>query len=237
MTDLRPLLFRELREPVEVVAALRLRHRIYFELHQYGPCKALRLDLTAHDERSRLYGVFRGTRLVGSVRLVLRHPQPLASLFHGLRAVVDSDQEDTSKSLPSEEAFDVDASLGTERERVDGEISRFVLEPGAVPPTLAPRVIVAALAAAESTGCRLYLYSCAVSIAKAYARLTRPRFVLVQHAEHGITSDGFVFPKPTQAAIAAPQDSPFARDIAVFAERLQAGLPLELGSAHHAAAE
>jgi hypothetical protein len=225
--------FREILDPTEVVEVLRLRHRIYFEQQQYGPARALRLDLTSHDSRSRVFGVFRGEKLVGSVRLVLRKQQPLAAMFRALRAVAESSPEEVSTRLPSEEAFDVRASIGSQGELIDGELGRFALDSGAIPVHLAPRVVIASLAAAHQAGCRLYLYSCSISIAKAYARVTKPRYILSEHADTGIASDHFIFPKPTLAAVAAVEDSPFSGTIDSYASQLRNRQPIDLSASIH----
>jgi hypothetical protein len=217
--------FRELHDPEELVVLLRLRHRIYFEQQQYGQTKALALDLTTHDTRSRLYGVFRDRALIGGVRVVFRNEQPTAALFRALRVVAESGPEQTSDRLPSEEAFDLRASLGAEQAAlVDAELSRLTLERTLAAPWVVRQVIMATLAAVESQGCRLYLYSCASEIARSYARITNPRVTLAQHAPHGIASDGFVFPKPTVAAVATVSDSPYAATVGRYVRELrQAG--------------
>src|SRR4051812_4003436 len=101
--------FRELREPEEIVDLLRLRHRIYFEQSGYGTPKPFGLDLTAHDLRSRLFGVFKGTQLVGGLRLVFRTEQSSAPLLRAVRAVIaEVIATAPTDALPSEEAFDID---------------------------------------------------------------------------------------------------------------------------------
>jgi hypothetical protein len=207
-------LFRELADPAEIVALLRLRHRIYFEQSGYGSQKPLQLDLTAHDLRSRLFGVFRGTSLIGGLRLVFRSGQPAAPLLRAIRAVVQEvPPEAPGDALPSEEAFDVRGALGECASTVDVEVGRLMLLPTAAPPAIAARVVLATLAAIEQIKCRLYLYSCAVDIAKRYARFSNPRHQFEQPIADAIGSDGFVFPRPTVAAVAKVEDSPYWTEI------------------------
>jgi hypothetical protein len=222
--------FRELVEPVEVVALLRLRHRIYFEEQHYGPNKELRLDLTAHDARSRLYGVFQDGVLVGGVRLVFRDEQALAPVFRALRAVAETEPGPDSHALPSEEAFQLVASLGPEHRRVDVEIGRLTLDSHVVAPWLVQHVTLAILAAVRTSCCRLYLYSCATSLAKRYARIASPQFRLETHSAPGIASDHFLFPKPTVAAVAAVDDSPYLNVIEDYAMRLAHDGVIDLGA-------
>src|SRR6185312_1308401 len=140
----------------------------------------------------------------------LRREQPLASMFRALRLVVDAGDEAASMRLPSEEAFDIAEKIGAAHELVDVELGRLTLDRAALTPNLSIRLIIATLAAAQRVGCRLYLYSCATALSKRYARVTNPRFVFAPHAGSGIASDNFTFPKPTLAAVAAVQDSPYA---------------------------
>jgi hypothetical protein len=124
-------IFRELSDPREVVALMRLRHRVYFEHRAYGPPKTHGIDLTSHDHRARLYGVFSGDDLIGGVRMVHRTEQPLALVIRAVRAAL---QDDTPESqvpvLPSEEAFDVEDVIGEQSGLVDVELGRFTLLPG-----------------------------------------------------------------------------------------------------------
>ena len=221
---------REIVDPVEVVELLRLRHRIYFEEQEYGPSKCLRLDLTAHDRRSRLFGVFQGGQLVGGWRIVLRTEQRLENLFRSLRAVAELEPEPHSRQLPSEEAFDVPLSLGASAELVDAEIGRLTLDTSRVPPWLGFRLIPATLATTRVAGARLYLYSCATSLAKRYARVSNPRFMLDARARPGIASDRFVFPKPTVAAVAAVEDSPYRAVVEHYARQLVERGSVDLGA-------
>src|ERR1700755_3105497 len=137
----RNVVFQELSSPSEVVALLRLRHRVYFEQQQYGPVKPLRLDLTAHDARSRLFGVMQDGTLVGGVRIVYRTEQPLAEFFRALRAGADEQPQPGSAELPSEEAFDLSARMGELRSSVDVEIGRLTLEARAVAPWLVNKLM------------------------------------------------------------------------------------------------
>ena len=236
--------FRELIEPDDVVALLRLRHRIYFEEQHYGPTKELRLDLTSHDARSRLFGVFQDGVLVGGVRLVFRNTQPLAPLFRALRAVAEAEPEPDSHALPSEEAFALAENLGSESARVDVEIGRLTLDSRVAAPWLVQHVTLAVLAMVRASCSRLYLYSCATTLAKRYARIASPHFHLETRVGDGIESDHFLFPKPTVAAVGSVQDSPYLKVIEDYAMRfardgvidLSADLPeLHRGQVHHAA--
>ena len=216
----RNTVFQELSSPSEVVALLRLRHRVYFEQQQYGPGKPLRLDLTGHDSRSRLFGVFQAGALVGGVRIVYRTEQPLAEVFRALRDVADEPAEPVSDALPSEEAFDLIGQVGSLRASIDAEIGRFTLAPGALSPRLVNKVMLACLAVLRAEPCGLYLYSCASSLAPRYARVANPRFSWDSHEQPGIASDGFTFPKPTVARAAAVEDSPYLDVIDMYAREL-----------------
>jgi hypothetical protein len=85
--------------------------------------------------------------------------------------------------------------------------------------------------------CRLYLYSCATSLAPRYGRVTNPRFTWDAHAGPGITSDQFTFPKPTVARVAAVADSPYFDVIETFAAELREhgsiDLSVERPELHH----
>jgi|GEM_PF-4674144 len=212
---------REVRDLEQLVLLLRLRHRIYFEEEQYGAIKPLRLDLTAHDSRSRLLGVYQDGVLVGGSRVVLRSDQSLAGSFRGLRSVADLGPEPNSRQLPSEEAFELTAAIGSDARLVDAEVGRLTLDTGVVSPVLASRMVLATLALAHDGGARMYLYSCARTLAKRYARLTNPRHTVEPRGRSGFASDNFVFPKPTIAAVAAVEDSPYARLIQDYARQVR----------------
>jgi hypothetical protein len=213
--------FRELCEPAEIVAMVRLRHRVYFENNHYGPLKPLGLDLTAHDTRSRLYGVFRDAELIGGVRLVYRTEQASANVFRALRAVVgDATPFACGSLLPSEEAFDLHSVPGLETKDLQVEMGRFVLEGTARVPWLAPHAIVSLIAVVQAQRCPLYMYSCATTLAKQYARVTNPFWTLEQPTGVGIHSDGFVFPKPSVAAVARPEDGLMREALLDYAAQL-----------------
>jgi len=212
---------REIRDVEQLVVLLRLRHRIYFEQEQYGAIKPLRLDLTAHDSRSRLIGVYQDGVLVGGSRVVLRSEQSLASSFRALRNVADLAPEPETRQLPSEEAFDLAAAIGADAQLVDAEVGRLTLDARVVSPVLGSRMVLATLAHAYAGGARMYLYSCARILAKRYARLTNPRHIVETKLQGGFASDNFVFPKPTIAAVAAVEDSPYARLILEYARQVR----------------
>jgi len=204
----RTVIFRELLHPAEIVAMLRLRHRIYFEENGYGVTKPLGLDLTAHDACSRLFGVFCDGSLRGGVRVVYRTAQASAMVFGALHAVVDASAPlTTSPLLPSEEAFDLASMPGVVPKDVHAELGRFALERTAAVPWLAQRTIRSVVAVLHAEHCPLYMYSCAKVVAKRYARVTNPCWTLQQSKRDGIGSDHFVFPKPTIAAVARPEDA------------------------------
>jgi hypothetical protein len=215
----RRLVFRELAEPAEVVTLLRLRHRIYFEECAYGAQKPLGLDLTVHDLRSRLFGVFRAGLLVGGLRIVLRAEQRLAPALRAIHAVVrDSSFEDTC-SLPSEEAFALQPVLGARHALVDAEVGRFVVVRSAVDREAVLQIMVATLAVLYLERCRLYLYSCASELAERYAQVAQPRWQLNQDSA-GILSDGFPFPRLSVAGVAAVEDSPHLQGALCYAREL-----------------
>ena len=218
----RVLTFRELDDPSELVSLLRLRHRVYVEQCSYGAAKPLGLDLTAHDARSRLFGVFRGELLVGGVRFVFRQEQRHATIMRALHAVAEHEKLDrTSRLLPSEEAFDLVAPLGPRRELIDLEVSRLItLRPG-VEPGLVLEIMIATLAAAHLASCRMYLYSCSTQLGPRYARVTNPRWTFSEPVSAGIESDRFAFPLPTIAAVAAVEDSPYLEQALAYADELE----------------
>jgi hypothetical protein len=211
---------REIRDVEQLVVLLRLRHRIYFEQEQYGALKPLRLDLTAHDSRSRLLGVYQDGVLVGGSRVVTRSEQSLAGCFRALRNVAELEPEPSSRQLPSEEAFELHAALGSEARLVDAEVGRLTLDTRLVSPVLGNRMSLATMAHLHCGGARLYLYSCAMGLAKRYARLANPRYTLETRAQPGFTSDNFLFPKPTVAAVASVEDSPYVPLIMKYARQV-----------------
>jgi hypothetical protein len=216
------LTFRELHAPSELVALLRLRHRVYVEHCGYSAPKPLGLDLTAHDARSRLFGVFRDEQMVGGVRLVLRKEQPIAPVMRAVHAVAEhAVHEQTSRCLPSEEAFDLVERMGARRELVDLEAGRLLaLRPG-VAPGMVDEIIIATLAVAQLASCRMYLYSCRTELGPRYARITNPRWTFAERASAGIQSDAFTFPVPTIAAVAAVEDSPYLEQALSYGEELE----------------
>ncbi len=218
---LSPLLFREICDPAEVVGLLRLRHRIYFEECKYGPSKPLALDLTAHDMRSRFFGVFRGQVLAGGVRLVFRSEQPLAGALRALHAAAqDRPPGECGPLLPSEEAFELRQALGQRQELIDVEVGRLVVARPAVGRGATLAIAIATLAALHLARCRFYLYACAVELAPRFARVANPRWVLGHGAQAGIRADGFAFPKRSVAAVATLEDSPHLAEAIRCAEEL-----------------
>jgi hypothetical protein len=217
-----PHVFRELRDPVEIVALIRLRHRIYFEENGYGPPKPLGLDLTAHDARTRLFGVFRGDCLVGGVRVVYRTEQAASLVFRAVRAAVNETAPlASSPLLPSEEAFDLRELSGLSPSDVQAELGRFAMDRTAGIPWLVSRTITGAIAVLLAERCPHYLYSCAATLAKRYARFTNPLFTFERAIADGIGSDGFVFPVPTIAAVARPADAPLGDTLRRYVEQLK----------------
>jgi hypothetical protein len=212
---------RELHKPAEIVSLVRLRHRIYFEEQAYGSPKALGLDLTAHDTRTRLLGIFHGDRLVGGIRAVYRTEQSASIVFRALRAVAEDETPEAAPlRLPSEEAFDLSRVPGLSPQDVHVELGRFVLGGMTGVPWLAARAIVGALAVLQADHCPYYLYSCGISIARRYARVTRPRWTLHEPIAPGIASDNFTFPVPTIAAIARPEDAGLGDTLLEYSRQL-----------------
>jgi len=205
------LVLRELKEPSEVVSLIRLRHRIYFEERGYGATKPLKLDLTAYDPRSRLFGLFCDGHLVGGLRLVFRDDQPLAAVMRAIRAVVgDVVNEQHGRMLPSEEALDLAAEPGMGCDLAEVEVGRLVVSRGAVSAGVVLRMMVATLAVLISRNVPLYMYSCAAGMmARRYALVARPRWTFELLEGKGIESDGFEFPLRSCVAIASPTDSQF----------------------------
>lgn len=216
-----PLLFRELTAARDVVALLRLRHRVYFEERGYGDPKPLGIDLSVHDAYARLYGVFRGAELVGGVRFVFRHEQALAPVLHTLRAVTDGQSSEPRPScLPSEEAFDLQSTLGARARLVDVEVGRLTMLHPRIHRGAVLQVLIASIGVMLLSRCRFYLYSCAVELAERYARATNPRWTLHEPFSDGICSDGFPFPKRTVAAVAAGEDTPYLETALAYAHSL-----------------
>lgn len=203
-----PCVFRELEDPAEIVALMRLRHRIYFEDNAYGAHKPLQLDLTVHDSRSRLFGVFRAGQLVGGVRIVYRTEQANARIFRALHAVVrDTAVIASASDLPSEGAFDLHAVPGTQPAQIEAELGRFVLDRTASSPWLVQHLMTCSIAVLHRQGCEAYLYSCSTTNAKSYARIANPYWTFGQATSPGMHSDQFLFPKPTVASVARPKDA------------------------------
>jgi hypothetical protein len=217
--------FRALRAPHEVVELLRLRHRVYFEECGYGSLRPHHHDLTAHDLRSRLFGVYLGPRLVGGLRLVFRTEQPEALVLAAVRAALQEKLPlATGDGLPSEEAFDLRGAADPLLARPDVEIGRLALLRDVRNPELLFSVMLATLTALHVAGARSYLYSCARERAARFAQVANPRLVLEQPCAEGFASDHFVFPLPTVAVLSVPSDSPyFGRACAAEAELRRSG--------------
>jgi hypothetical protein len=212
--------FRELSDPREVLALMRLRHRVYFEHRAYGPPKAHGIDLTSHDHRAQLYGVFSGNDLIGGVRMVHRTEQPLAPVIRAMRAALQDDTlESQSRVLPSEEAFDLEDAVGVQSSLVDVELGRFVLLPG-ISPAVSAHVLIAVLAVLVVRQHRLYLYSCAARIAPRYARYMRPDWTLTRLRQNSVGVAGFAFPVETVAAVGAAKNSPYFSTVQRAADEL-----------------
>jgi hypothetical protein len=226
------LVYRELTSPSEVVALLRLRHRIYFEERGYGTAKPFGIDLSVHDANARLFGVFRGTELVGGLRLVCRSEQALAPVLHTLRALVDDrTSEPRHGGLPSEEAFDLAKALGPRAALVDVEVGRLAVVHPYVSRGAVLQIMIATVGVLLLSRCRFYLYSCASELAKRYARVSRPRWTLLAPNVAGIGSDDFPFPKRTVAAVAAAEDTPYLEQALSYAHALHVRGFIELGAA------
>jgi hypothetical protein len=215
------LVYRELTRESEVVALLRLRHRIYFEQRGYGKPKPLGIDLTAHDANARLFGVFSGAELVGGLRIVFRYEQALGPVLRTLHALVhDSRPAPIVAGLPSEEAFDLKQTLGPRAALVDVEVGRLaVVQPGVARGAVL-QIMIASMGVLLLTRCRFYLYSCAEALAPRYARVTKPRWTLCEPTADGIASDDFPFPKRTVAAVAAAEDTPYLEQALACAHAL-----------------
>lgn len=227
------LILRELHAPAEVLALLQLRHRVYFEERGYGRPKPFGIDLTAHDTHARLYGLFRGPELVGGLRIVFRHEQSLGVVLQTLRVLLAGDAPWAQPvSLPSEEAFDLPRSLGVRAALVDVEVGRLVvLRPG-VDQGAVLEVMIAILGLLLLLPCRFYLYSCARELAARYARVTHPRWTLLEPSAAGIASDEFPFPKASVAAVAAAEDSPYLEVALDYARSFRERGYAELRTAH-----
>ncbi|HTU62406.1 MAG TPA: hypothetical protein VMF89_28295, partial [Polyangiales bacterium] len=104
-----------------------------------------------------MLGVYQDGVLVGGSRVVLRSEQSLAGSFRALRNVADLGPEPSSRQLPSEEAFDLAATIGSDARLVDAELGRLTLDTGVVSPVLGSRMVLATLALAHDGGARMYL--------------------------------------------------------------------------------
>lgn len=213
------LVFRELEDEVSVVRLLRLRHAIYFDANRYGASKPLGIDLTAHDQRARLFGVYREDELVGGLRIVCRHDQPLAPMIRAMRAVVGA-AESSSHTFPSEEAFELGRTLGAHRALIDAEVGRLFVCHDKVGRGVVRRMMIATLAVLHLMPVRLYLYSCAVALGQRYAAVAKPRWALEACEGAGIRADNFVFPTQSCAAVAALEDSPYFEQALLYAAEL-----------------
>lgn len=212
---------RELKEPDEIRQLLRLRHDILFRELGYGALKPLGLDLDRHDHRAQFLGVFRDDQLVGGLRIVRRIEQHVAAIVRGMRAVAElSDKEEDGPTLPSEEAFDLTAHLGSMHKLVDAEVGRLVILRERSCPGLLPELLVAGLAALLNARVRLYLFSCATERYPRFAAVTEPRWRIETARSHRIS--GFTFPRPTLACVAAPEDSRFFERALAYADELAA---------------
>jgi hypothetical protein len=231
-----PLVYRELTSPSDVVALLRLRHRVYFEERAYGSPKPLGIDFSIHDANARLFGVFRGAELVGGVRFVFRCEQALAPVLHTLRVMVEGRPAELSPTcLPSEEAFDLAGTLGPRARLVDVEVGRLTVLHPQVGRAAVFQIMIASISVLLLWRCRFYLYSCATALAKRYARATNPRWLLHEPLADGIGSDGFPFPKRTVAAVAAAEDTPYLEAALAYAHTLHERGFIELGAGQPAA--
>jgi hypothetical protein len=215
------LVYRELTTPREVVALLRLRHRIYFEERGYGEAKPFGIDLSAHDVNARLFGVFRGPELVGGLRLVYRSEQALAPVLQTMHALVEGRASDPHPvGLPSEEAFDLAQALGPRSALVDVEVGRLTVVHPHVGRGAVLQIMIATVGVLLLSRCRFYLYSCASELAKRYARVSQPRWTLLEPNANGIGTDDFPFPKRTVAAVAAAEDTPYLAEALSYAHAL-----------------
>lgn len=203
-------IFRELMEPAEVADLLRLRNDIYFGQRCYGPSRPQGLDLTAYDQRARFFGLFCDGELVAGLRLVFREDTALAPVIRAMRAVVvNVVREARTRALPSEFSFDVVPTLGLRSELVDVEVGRFVVSRGTVGSRVVLKTMIAVLATLHLARVRYYFYSCAVTMAKRYAVVTKPRWQFEGAADSGIHADGFTYPTLSCGVVAAAEDSPF----------------------------
>lgn len=215
------LLFRELSAPAEIVAFLRLRHKVYFEERGLGVPKPYGLDLTAYDARSRMFGLFRASALVGGVRLVLREPQAQAGVLRALHAVTGAGIEERSDGrFPSEEFFDICGRTGLYPELIDFEPGRLVAERPGLGRGLLREVSIALLAAAHLAGCRLYVYSASPEMCARYAPVTNPRWTVDECRHDVFEADGFRMPRTSRAAVGVLYDSPCLGRVVAYAREL-----------------
>jgi hypothetical protein len=216
------LVFRELSAPAEIVAFLRLRHKVYFEERGLGVPKPYGLDLTAYDARSRMFGLFRGGALIGGSRIVLREPQAQASALRALHAVTGAGIEERSDGrFPSEEFFDVCGHTGLYPELIDFEPGRLVAERPGLGRGLLREVSIALLAAAHLAGCRLYVYSASLEMCTRYAPVTNPRWTIEDCRTDVLESDGFRMPRTSRAAVGVLYDTPFLARVIAYARQLR----------------
>jgi hypothetical protein len=81
-------------------------------------------------------------------------------------------------------------------------------------------VLIAVLAVQLVEQHRLYLYSCAATIAPRYARYMRPDWTLTQLRDNSVGVAGFAFPVETVAAVGAAKNSPYLSSVQRAAEEL-----------------
>jgi hypothetical protein len=216
------LVFRELSTPAEIVAFLRLRHKVYFEERGLGVPKPYGLDLTAYDARSRMFGLFRGGALIGGSRIVLREPQAQAGALRALHAITGAGIEERSDGrFPSEEFFDVCGHTGLYPELIDFEPGRLVAERPGLGQGFLREVSIAVLAAAHLAGCRLYVYSASPEMCARYAPVTNPRWTIDQCRTDVFEADGFRMPRTSRAAVGVLYDSPFLARVIGYARELR----------------
>jgi hypothetical protein len=154
------------------------------------------------------------------VRMVHRTEQALALVIRAVRAALQDDTPESQTAvLPSEEAFDLQEVVGAQSALVDVELGRFTLLPG-VHPAVSANVLIAVLAVLMAERHRMYLYSCAATIAPRYARYMRPDWTLTQLRQNSLGVEGFAFPVETVAAVGAAQNSPYLSTVQRAAEEL-----------------
>jgi hypothetical protein len=216
------LVFRELSAPAEIVAFLRLRHKVYFEERGLGVPKPYGLDLTAYDARSRMFGLFRGGVLIGGSRIVLREPQAQAGALRALHAVTGAGiEERLDGRFPSEEFFDVCGRTGLYPELIDFEPGRLVAERPGLGQGFLREVSIAVLAAAHLAGCRLYVYSASPEMCARYEPVTNPRWTIDECRSEVFESDGFRMPRASRAAVGVLYDTPFLDRVIAYARELR----------------